>query len=71
MYSVETQQKLLMWREKVRSGTLSIEEQREAIQALRQDRMRAAATSTKARTTKAKEKKVVDSDDLLKGLEDL
>lgn len=71
MYTPETQQKIFLWRQKIADGTMTREEQREAIQALRQDRIRASATSAKAKTRKAAEKKVINSDDLLAGLEDL
>jgi hypothetical protein len=51
------------WRAKAREGTLSLEEQREAIMALRAGRV-AAATSA-AKKASAKAPVVIDVDDLL------
>ena len=67
--SPEMQAKLGVWREKARAGTLTQDEMREAIAALREDRSRAVTTQTasKARAKKA----VVSSDDLLAELDGL
>ena len=54
-------QKLEEWRAKALAGTLSMEEMREAIKALRQGRER----STTAAKAKASSKKVINSEDLL------
>lgn len=63
-----SQLKLAELRAKQQRGeTLSMEEIREAISLMREGRVAAQATSTKARTTKAKSASV-NSDDLLKEL---
>ena len=58
-----------IWREKVRNGTITPEEQREAIAAIRKERVGASAVSAVARerktTVKAKTTTVIDSDALL------
>lgn len=58
------------WREKARNGTLTHEEMKLAIQALRRDRTNVtqATSGTKARA--AAKKAPINSDDLLSGLED-
>jgi hypothetical protein len=73
MYSQATQEQIMIWRAKARDGTMTIEEQRDAIAHMRADRKRAGETSGKARTTKAKTaaKKDIDSDGLLGELEGL
>lgn len=53
------------WRQKARDGTLTQEDQREAVAAIRQGRKSAAITSEQARRTKAKS--VVKSADELLG----
>lgn len=60
--------KVQIWREKAKAGTLSHEEMKEAIQALRAGRASASVTSSAARTSRAK-KAPVNSDDLLAQLE--
>ena len=67
MITPELQSKITLWRQKAREGTLTPAEMREALQALAQDRVRAAGTSSKARTKKAG-KVAVNSDDLLSEL---
>jgi len=71
--SQELQAKIQLWRQKAREGTLTQDEMREAIAALRQDRVGAAATSEKSRekraTTRAKAN--INSDDLLGELDNL
>ena len=71
--SPEMQAKIQLWRQKAREGTLTQDEMREAIAALRQDRVGAATTSEKSRekraTTRAKAN--INSDDLLGELDNL
>lgn len=67
-FSPEVQAKVHLWRQKARDGTLTQDEMREAIVALRGDRTAAHATSAKA---KAGRKKPVNSDDLLAELDGL
>lgn len=71
--SPEMQTQIQIWRQKAREGTLTQEEMRQAIAALRQDRVAASATSAKARATKsaATAKKNINSDDLLGELDNL
>jgi hypothetical protein len=71
--SPETQAKIQLWRQKAREGTLTQEEMREAIVALRQDRVGASGVSAASREKKAtaKAKKNVNSDDLLNELDGL
>lgn len=65
--------KIALWRQSALDGTITTEELREAIAALRGDRMGAAIASEKSKSTKAaKANKVVPSaDDLLAELGDL
>jgi hypothetical protein len=56
-------------RQKARAGTMTIDEVREGVRLLREDRVGASAASTKARVTKSKAAAVIDSDALLKELE--
>ena len=71
--SPEMQAKIQIWRQKAREGTLTQDEMREAIAALRQDRVSAAGVSATSREKKAtaKAKKNVNSDDLLNELDGL
>ena len=71
--SPEMQAKIQLWRQKAREGTLTQGEMREAIAALRQDRVGAASVSAASREKKAtaKAKKNVNSDDLLNELDGL
>ncbi len=71
--SPELQAKIQTWRQKAREGTLSADEMREAIAALRQDRVMASATSAvaKERKSTARAKKDINSDAMLGELEDL
>ena len=71
--SPEMQAKIQLWRQKAREGTLTQDEMREAIAALRQDRVGAAGVSAASREKKAtaKAKKNVNSDDLLNELDGL
>lgn len=73
MISVEMQVKIAEWRQKAKDKTLTTEELREAVQFLRADRAQAGVVSAKAKTAKATKaaKANINSDDLLKGLEDL
>lgn len=71
--SPELQLKIAQWRDKARQGTLTQDEMREAIAALRSDRTSipqatAGSKVTKARTAASKKP---DSDDLLSELEGL
>lgn len=61
----DLQVKLAEWRQKAADGTLSVDEMRQIIQALRGDRKNAAVTSEAARRTKARS--VVKSADELLG----
>jgi Arc/MetJ-type ribon-helix-helix transcriptional regulator len=62
---------LQLWRQKARDGTITQEEMREAIAAIRKERVNASTVSatakTKAATAKAKAAPI-DSDALLDGL---
>lgn len=51
--SPELQNKIARWRQMEADGTLAVEDMREAIAALRQDRAAAAQATTKARREKA------------------
>lgn len=53
MQSADLLAKIAVWREKARQGTLTADEQREAIAALRQDRKSAAVASETSRRKKA------------------
>ena len=70
MISPELQAKIALWRAKAADGTLSREEMREAILAIRGDRKNAAAASDQARRTRAK-KEIKSADELLGELEGL
>jgi hypothetical protein len=59
-----------IWRQKAAEGTLTLEEMRQAILALRGDRRGAAVASEKSRKAKAP-KAEVRADDLLSELEGL
>lgn len=52
--SAEMQAKIALWRQKAIEGTLTLEEQKEAIIALRADRRNAAVSSEASRRKKAK-----------------
>lgn len=67
----EMHYKIQEWRQKAREGTMTLEDTRDALAALRADRAVSAATSAKAKTASAKAKKVVNSDDLLGELDGL
>lgn len=66
----ELQAKLNLWRAKAVEGTLSQEEMKEAILAIRGDRKNAAAVSDQSRRKKAKAE-VKSADDLLGELDKL
>lgn len=68
--SPELQSKIALWRQKAIDGTLTQEEMKEAIVALRGDRRSAAHASDKSRRTKAKAA-IPSADDLLSELEAL
>jgi hypothetical protein len=71
--SPEIQLKIAEWRAKARAGTLTQDEQREAIAALRADRGQIAQATGGSRTTKsaAAKAKKPDGDALLNELEGL
>lgn len=71
--TAEMQAQVQLWRQKAREGTLTQEEMRAAIAALRQDRVSAADTSAKSREKKAttRAKANINSDDLLNELDGL
>ena len=71
--SPELQAQVQLWRQKAREGTLTQGEMRQAIAALRQDRVGAAAVSAKSKATKAtaRAKANVNSEDLLNELDNL
>lgn len=65
------QYNIQQWRAKAREGTLTPEEMRQAIDAVRKERIKASGTSATAKETReavAKKKAPVDSDALLDGL---
>lgn len=68
--SPELQSKIAVWRAKAVNGTLSLEEMKEAIIALRADRVGAAVASDASRRKKAKAE-IPDANDLLAELGDL
>jgi hypothetical protein len=63
----EQQGRIQVLRAKSREGTLTLEEMREAIIIMRQDRVSASQTSARSKATKSKT--AVNSDDLLSELE--
>lgn len=70
MLSPETQAKFAIWRAKAAEGTLTIEEQKEAIAAIRGDR-RAAAVTKESATRKRAKAIIPNADDLLDELNSL
>lgn len=62
--SPELQSKIALWRQKAISGTLTQDEMKEAITALRADRVGAAVASAASKRSKAKAE-IPDADDLL------
>ena len=71
MPSPEVTTKLAILRQKSRDGTITLEEMREGIAILREDRIGASVASGKARTTKARSaaSAAINSDELLAQLE--
>lgn len=65
--SPEMQAKIAVWRQRALTGTLTQDEMREAIAALRQDRIGASSVSAASREKKAttRAKAAINSDDLL------
>lgn len=63
----ELQSKIAIWRQKAADNTLTVDEMREAIAALRQGRVSAAVTSENARRKTAKVA-IPSADDLLSEL---
>ena len=66
----EMQSRITIWRAKCADGTMTLEDYREAIKALRGDRIAAASQSASARTKRAKAE-IPHADDLLGELEGL
>jgi hypothetical protein len=66
--SVENTARLQAFQAKSLQGTLTIDEQREAIAIIRQDRMAAQTSSTTSRTAKAEAAKPIDAGALLSKL---
>ncbi len=63
-----------VWRQRAREGTLSVEDMREAVAAIRRERVGAAGVSSAAKersATVAAKKKPIDSDALLDELDNL
>ena len=61
-------EKIQEWRRKCADGTITLEEMREAIAAIRKERVNAQETSTKSKAKKADAKakaQPINSDDLL------
>lgn len=72
MYSPEVSAAIQSYRERVRAGTLTLDDMREALSMLRNGRAAAARTSTASRTKHAATKAPVASgEDLLSELEGL
>lgn len=72
--SPDLQAKIQLWRAKAREGTLTQDEMREAILALRRDRLSISAPATagsKVNRTRAVAKAKPNSDDLLAELDNL
>lgn len=65
--SPEAQAKVQLWRQKAKDNTLTLEEMKEAVIYLRQDRMAAAQTSSASKAKKAP----INSDSLLGELDNL
>ena len=64
-YSLETQQKIAVWRQKAQEGTLTLEEMRQAVEIMRGDRKNSAhAAASGARRAKAKAA-IPSADDML------
>jgi hypothetical protein len=60
-----------LWRQKCRDGSITLDEMREAIAAIRKERVQASETSTASKTKKAAAKAKeapINSDDLLSEL---
>jgi len=65
MIDPDLQNRMAIWRQKASTNTLSIEEMREAIAALRGSRQAASVASAKSRTPKSSPRA---ADDMLKDL---
>ena len=70
MISPELLAKIALWRQKAIEGTLTLEEQKEAIRVMRADRRNAATSSEGARRKKAKAE-IGSADDMLGELKGL
>lgn len=67
MLSPETQSRMAVWRQKSADGTITMEEQREAVAALRADRRNAEAAPSTKRSSSTKQPPRAASD-MLKDL---
>lgn len=67
MISPELSAKMSIWRQKALEGTLSIEDQREAVAYMRGERKGAAISPEQAKRTKAK-KEIKSAEELLREL---
>ncbi len=70
MISPELSAKIQVWRQKSLDGTITIEEQREALKLMREGRLAAAQASAAGKRAKAKAA-VPNADDLLNELDDI
>ena len=70
MISPELSAKIVEWRQKSLDGTITIEEQREAIKLMREGRMAAAQASSTAKRKKAVAE-IKSADDMLDELGDI
>ena len=70
MYTPEQQAKIAVWRQKAMEGTLSLEEQKEAVVMLRAGRRSAAAASEQARRSRAR-KEIPSAEEMLNELDGL
>ena len=68
MISPELSAKIAVWRQKSLDGTITIEEQREAVRLMREGRLAAAQASSASKRIKAKAE-VPSADDLLNELD--
>ena len=57
-----------LWRQKCLDNTITEDEMKEAIAAIRKERVKASEKSETSRTKRVEAKKVIDSDDLLSEL---
>lgn len=67
MLTPEMQMKVIEWRRKVKDGTITLDEMKEAIKLLRENRVTVGVAPKKSRSTKVKPESI-DSDALLNEL---